>query len=521
MCRRSWVFVAVVSAGCGADGSAEESAEGGSSTPPPPLTASCEAPEAPSLDAPVEVGTAAELRAAVEAGGQIRLTADIDADAPFVNTQPVVVDGGGFTVSGGGSTHLFVAEDGADLTLMNMTLRDAVNRVPDAEHFSRRSGAAVMMRGSGQGRLSVFDVRFENNEIGDTGPGDLRGGALYAFAVPDVVIVDSEFVNNRGSNGGAIGGLGSSYTIVNTAFTDNVTTGQGAPGALEGRGGAISLDALSQNEQTAYLEVCGSYFENNRAKHAGGAISLVTHQWQAATVVIDQTTFANNSTDDGSGGSGGAIYLQDDENYPQDSAANQALISRSTFVGNETLGGGGALWFLTESGSLDLQNNTFHDNRTTSSMGMGGAVALVGGPTNITHCTFANNHAQFHGGGIQAAGDARVTVTNSLFFDNTSDRDGGWAWFHANRELQDGGGNIQWLDSALEIDSNSNQLVVSGATLADPRLMPLEDNGGATHTMGLAEGSAAVDAGVDAGLPEDQRGESRSGPPDAGAYELQ
>lgn len=488
--------------------------------PPPPLMASCEAPEPPTLGAPTEVATADELRAAVAAGGEVLLTADIDADAPFPSTEAVVIDGAGHTINGGGSTHLFVAED-ADLTIMNMTLRDAVNRVADAEHFSRRSGAAVMMRGNGQGRLSVFGVTFENNTIGDTGPGDLRGGALYAFAVPEVVIVDSEFTGNAGSNGGAIGGLGSSFTIVNTAFLGNETTGQAGSGSLEGRGGAISLDALSQNGQTAYLEVCGSFFESNRAKHAGGAIALVTHQWQGATVIVDQTTFRGNSTNDTSGGSGGAIYLLDDENYPRERDANAALISNSTFEGNETLGGGGGLWFLTESGRLELHNNTFFENRTTSSMGMGGAVALVGGPTDVTHCTFADNHAQFHGGGIQAAQNAQVLVTNSLFANNTSDRDGGWAWFHSNRELDDGGGNIQWLDSGLEIDDNSNKLVSAGTSIADPQLLSLQDNGGATHTQALPEGSPAVDAGVDAALPLDQRGEPRNGAPDVGAYEVQ
>ncbi len=521
MITRRTALAASFLLGCGAGGAGGDGSEaGGSSDPPPPLTASCEAPAAPSLSAPTQVATADELRAAVAAGGEVRLTADITADAPLNSTRPVVIDGAGHTISGGGSTHLFVAED-ADLTLMNMTLRDAVNRVPDDEHFSRRSGAAVMMRGNGQGTLCIFEVTFENNRIGDTGPGDLRGGALYAFAVPDVVIVDSVFTNNEGSNGGAIGGLGSSFTIVNTAFTDNRTTGRGGSGTLEGRGGAVSLDALSQNGKTAYLQVCGSFFENNRAKHAGGAISLVTHQWQGATVVVDQTTFRGNSTDDTSGGSGGAIYLLDDENYPRERDANRALISRSTFEGNETLGGGGGLWFLTESGRLELHNDTFVGNRTTASMGMGGAVALVGGPTEITHCTFAENHAQFHGGGVQAAKDAQVIVTNSLFVDNTSDRDGGWAWFHANRELIDGGGNMQWLDPSLEIDVNSNELVVAGARVADPQIMSLEDNGGPTPTMALPAGSPAVDAGLGRPLSEDQRGESRRDAVDVGAYELQ
>ncbi len=260
-----------------------------------------------------------------------------------------------------------------------------------------------MMRGNGQGALSVFGVTFENNAIGDTGPGDLRGGALYAFAVPDVVIVDSVFTSNSGSNGGAIGGLGSSFTIVNTAFVNNETTGQGGTERLKGAR-RRNLAGCGLSERADGIPGGVSFvFENNRAKHAGGAIALVTHQWQSGTVVIDQSTFRGNSTNNTAGGSGGAVYLQDDENYPRERDANRSLISNSTFEGNGTLGSGGALWFLTESGRLNLHNNTFFENRTTASMGMGGAVALVGGPTQLTHCTFADDHAQLHGGGIQAA----------------------------------------------------------------------------------------------------------------------
>ena len=536
MDRRAIALLGAILLACGGDdaaadtdagpssaGSSDPSSPGGSnsggdagpSEPPPPLESACEAPTPPTLGAAVDVASADELRAAVAAGGEIRLTADIDADAPFDVGADIVVDGAGFTISGGGSTHLFVSEE-ASVTLMNMTLRDAVNRVSDDEHFSRRSGAAVMMRGVGQGRLEIYGVTFENNEIGQTGPGDLRGGALYAFAVPDVLIVDSQFVNNRGSNGGAIGGLGSSYRIINTSFQDNVTNGPGGPGALEGRGGAISLDAVSQNEQTAYFEVCGSFFENNVAKHAGGAIAVVPHQWQDGTFIVEKSTFVNNRTTEGSGG---AIYLLDDENYPMEGGANQSRIANSYFEGNETLGGGGGLWFQTGSGALQLENDTFFANRTTAPQGMGGAVALLNGPTSVTHCTFAENHAQFHGGGIQATSDARVTVTNSLFYDNTSDRDGGWAWFHANRELEDGGGNMQYLDPALEVDTNSNLPVTANATLADAALEAPADNGGPTRTMALPSGSPAIDAGVATETADDQRGEPREGTPDVGAYE--
>lgn len=522
--RSYWFIVAVsLTVGLGACGneSDQDGAEngGGSSGPvePPPLDAACNAADAVELTSPVEVGDAAELRDALATGGEILLTANIDADGPFNITEPTILDGGGFTISGQGMTHLLVAE-AVELVVQHITLADAVNRVADSEPFSQRSGAALTMRGSGAGSLKIFDTRFENNEIGASGPGDLRGGALYAFAVPDVLVVDSEFVSNRGSNGGAIGGLGSSYTILNTAFIDNHTTGTGGPGSLEGRGGAISLDALSQNEVTAYLEICGSHFENNTALHNGGALALVTHQWQAASVDINQSTFINNVTTDGSGG---AIYLLDDENYPRVRGANRSRIANSYFGGNHTLRGGGGVWFLTESGSLEVINSTFFENSTEHRMGMGGGVALLDGPIEVTNCTFADNFAQFHGGGIQAGGDADITLTNNLFHNNRSDRDGGWAWFHVNRELNDGGGNIQYLDPDFEIDRNSNELVAAGATIVDAQPMAPADNEGPTHTMALPAGSAAIDAGVSVDFSTDQRGMPHSGAPDVGAYEVQ
>jgi hypothetical protein len=56
----------------------------------------------------------------------------------------------------------------------------------------------------------------------------------------------------------------------------------------------------------------------------------------------------------------------------------------------------------------------------------------------------------------------------------------------------------------------------------DPKLGPLQDNGGPTWTHALLEGSAAIDAGDDSAAPTtDQRGLSRVGTSDIGAFELQ
>ena len=496
----------------------------------PPIASGCDSVPRASVDGGAEVSDEAGLRAALAAGGSVVLTSNITATAPFEVTADTVFDGGGHVIDGGGSTHLFVATR-TNFTIQNVTLRNARNNVSDDEHFSRRSGAAIMASGGshtegpGVGSLTVVDVVFDDNHIKDTGPGDLRGGALYGFRMPDIVISGSTFTRNSASNGGAIGGLGSSFRIVNTTLQANFTTGTGPAGELEGHGGAMSLDALSQNEVTAYLDMCGTSWVDNVGRYGGGAFYLVTHGLTGSTVSIDRSVFSGNRTTDTESGQGGAIFLMDDDKNAGGGPNNAAVITASLFTDNEALSRGGGLWYWTVDGRLTVTNTTFHSNRTTQDFetGMGGAVAISQGPADFVHCTFSQNYAKFHGGGIQMGGDAVVSLQACIFHQNTSNRDGGWANFHTNRPADDNrGGNFQYLDEALAIDSNSDLPAVDGITYADPMLEPLADNGGPTMTMALDAGSPAVDGAPSDGSPaSDQRGEARDGSPDSGAYEVQ
>ncbi len=493
-----------------------------------PLAASCDSLALVELGSDAtRVGTEDELRQALATGGSILLTADIQATASFPVLADAVVDGDGHVIDGGGSTHLFVT-DPINFTLQNVTLQNGSNNVSDDEHFSRRSGAAIMANGfvadgqPGIGSLTVIDVMFDGHRTKPTGPGDIRGGAIYGFAMPEITISGSTFVNNVASNGGAIGGLGASFTIIDSVFAGNQTNGTGPSGALEGHGGAISMDALSQNLTTAHFRVCGSRFEDNIAQNGGGAIYLVTHQQTGSEFTVEQSLFQGNRSTSSSEGQGGAIFLMDDNAHPVPASpgVNRASITDSAFVDNETLSQGGGLWYWTADGSLVLQNVTWSDNRVRDDVGMGGALTVAQGPVRVIHNTFADNYARFHGGAIQASDTAMISLQNSLFYNNTSNRDGGWANFHTNRPVQDSGGNLQYLSPELVIDENSDASVAEGATRADPLLGALGDNGGATPTMPLMPGSPAIDAGVGDAPQTDQRGMMRQGAPDVGAFEL-
>ena len=512
----------------GGDGGTAGSGPG---TDPNPPASDCQPLVPVDMAGAVEVASEDALRTAVAAGGKVLLTADIVASGPFEVGPATVVDGGGHTISGAGVTHLFVARM-VDFTIQNAVLIDGNNQVSDDEHFARRSGAAIMANGGNgtsdgpaSGSLRVIDVSFSGHVIKPEGPGDLRGGAVYVFNLPDVVISGSTFADNQGSNGGALGGLGSAIKVINSSFVDNRTNVAGAGGVGEGNGGAISLDAMSQNAQEAHLHICGCDFRNNEARITGGAVYYVSHWYTDTDVIIDQSVFVGNHTTSSEEGQGGAIFAMDDDKHDQASnLPNSLAISNTTFEGNSTFGSGGAVWYWTQEGRLTLINTTFAENRIDESVadGMGGALAVSHGPADIFNCTFANNYAKFHGGGIQAGGESPIGVTNTLFYNNTSNRDGGWANFQTNRTLDfDGGGNLQWLDEALVIDSNSNARVSEEALVADPLLESLADNGGPGRTMALGAGSPAIDAGVVNAPETDQRGLPRDDLPDIGAYEAQ
>jgi len=125
----------------------------------------------------------------------------------------------------------------------------------------------------------------------------------------------------------------------------------------------------------------------------------------------------------------------------------------------------------------------------------------------VSNSTFSGNSAS-NGGGIQN-NNGIVTLKNTIVADSLA---GG----NCSVLITDGGGNLSYPDATCP--------GING----DPKLGPLQDNGGPTHTMALLSGSAAIEAANDAicAAPpvnnRDQRGVARPQGPhcDIGAYEV-
>jgi len=258
---------------------------------------------------------------------------------------------------------------------------------------------------------------------------------------------------------------------------------------------------------------------------------------------------------DNSADEGGGIYN-----------AGSMQIARTTVSGNVV---GGAFLQLTSlgggicnRGTLNILNSTITSNTASVSLqngGVGGGI-FNGATLSIANSTISDNGAgstgafASYGGGI-ANGSGNTVIRSSTINGNTAGGPGasgfGGNIFMVKGTLELGstilnagsGGNIFNFDNQgtiisdgynLSSDDGAGYLSAAGDQVnADPRLGPLQDNGGRTFTHALLADSPAIDAGnlnynpnnFQPQLIYDQRGvrfdRVKNGRSDIGAFEVQ
>jgi hypothetical protein len=184
-------------------------------------------------------------------------------------------------------------------------------------------------------------------------------------------------------------------------------------------------------------------------------------------------------------------------------------VTHSAITNNEsqcTDSGGGII----AGDELSLTNVTLSGNIADN----GGALRIDGDAT-LLNVTIYDNQAQIAFGGILNNGTA--TITNTIVAASTGGNCGG------NGLFTSGGHNVE--------DENTCGFgALTDQVNTDPGVGVLQNNGGATQTHALLDGSAAIDTADDAACPsDDQRDEPRpadgdldgSAACDVGAYELQ
>jgi len=225
-------------------------------------------------------------------------------------------------------------------------------------------------------------------------------------------------------------------------------------------------------------------------------------------LTLNTTAVTNNSA-----ASGGGV-----------SNSGTARISASLIATNTVSGSGGG---LSDSGSAVLLNTTVSGNSASTHEGGGIAVTGSGAVTLYNGAVSANSAAS--AGGLAVAVGARASLANTILAANA-----GASNPDCSGALTSQGYNILGDTTGCTLANQSHDQVGGGGRpVVDPRLGPLQDNGGPTQTHALLPGSTAVNAGNVAGcsddhgnlLPTDQRGFLRPDPItarcDIGAHEAQ
>ncbi len=361
---------------------------------------------------------------------------------------------------------------------------------------------------------------------------------FYADTGSDLTLTGMTVAN--GNVTGAGGGIyvdGASLTVSNATFSSNdATDNGGAIALLNGGSATLTSCTLSGNGSTqnggaialatgtsAQFTDCS--LSGNTAGSAGGAI------YTGGTLTITGSTFTGNTT---TASGGGGIFVQGL------TTSVTTTVSSSTFTGNtaQTFGGGIAV----VSGNVIIGDSTFNNNSGTNGGGVEGQGANVS--ITIFNSTLSGNTAGNLGGGIHLGATVpSTTITNTTIAGNSAANNGGGINVGGTATLNNSlvayntGGGVQCsvpglltVQSSLIQDTSCN--VGTGNLSGDPLLGALANNGGATATMALQDGSPAINAGdnalaVDASsnpLSYDQRGSGYDrilgGTVDMGAYEL-
>ena len=373
---------------------------------------------------------------------------------------------------------------------------------------------------SATGDLDITD----DLAINGAGQTIIKGGAGWddrIFDIPawyiSVTLNDMTIANGNanGYGGGIYHGNTGTLTLNNSIVSGNSATGYSGGGVSHASGGMLKLNnsIVSGNTATggagggissanATVLLTNSIVSGNTSSNGGGGISS-----NGGSLAVTGSTISGNTS---TGDFGGGIA----------SADGTLMVIDSTISGNTAhLNAGG---IANAGGALTLTNSTISGNTATG--GAGGGINNFGayGPFNastatLNNATMANNSAPA-GGGIANGGTLKLK--NSLIAGNSAG-----SAPDCSGTLASQGYNLLGNSAGCGglTDGISGDLVGSAAHPVDPKLGPLQDNGGATFTHALLSDSPAIDAGSPAACAAtDQRGIARPHGTgcDIGAYEF-
>ncbi|WP_296889833.1 right-handed parallel beta-helix repeat-containing protein [uncultured Methanobrevibacter sp.] len=315
---------------------------------------------------------------------------------------------------------------GGAIKIMGNTSTLVINNTVFDGNYAPYAGALCL---KGAKNLIISDSNFTNNK--GTDEDIVGGGAIYIIGnLTESTIMNSKFENNSARTGGAIFVEGNLNTTTfnhnqftnNSAFTNNTKYGGGAI-AVQGNatnnkfeksifmkntatthGGAIKF---MDNDENNTFNKC--IFMDNYAPY-GGSIAVSN---SSQTLNITDCIFTNTKEPEKEIIGGGAIYFISD--------ANELYITNSEFKAL-TARAGGAIYIEGDLNGTVIAETNFIDNKATTNNTYygGGAIDVEGNAKDVViiDSNFTNNSAQTHGGAIKLRGNNTNIVISSSFDGN-------------------------------------------------------------------------------------------------------
>ena len=357
-----------------------------------------------------------------------------------------------------------VDEDDGDLSLGDVSLREAINFVNPGGTIDFDASLALADVGLGSGTIGlelgelVIDKSLTINGLGADTLTVNGNNASRVFYIDDgdsdnqiEVVIDGLTITggnvSEEDSGGAFGG--GIFNRESLELSNSIITGNSS--VDEGGGIANAVDGIDST-----LKVINSTISDNSAIGDGGGI---TNRDLGTLEVINSTISGNTSLDD----QGGGIY-----------SFGIVKVTNSTISGNIAKTDGGGIYNSSrgDGSELSLNNSTITNNTAITGPGI----------FNTTSATIKNTIIAGNNG------------TNP-------DLEG---------DFDSSGYNIIGNGTGSTGFGAPGDLVGTSVNPIDPLLGPLQDNGGLTQTHALLAGSPAIDAGnlsdLEPLLEFDQRG---------------
>ena len=414
--------------------------------------------------------------------------------------------------SGAGSLRQAIIEANEDSSVDTIEFADDVRDRINVDHGQLQVDSRVRISGPGSGALTVSG-RNQNRvfRVTRSATATIAGLTISDGSAP------SGSQGRVGDNaiGGGIDNAGT-LTLRRVRVVDNL--------ALGGPGDRLGGDAYGGGiSNSGTLTLDGSAVQGNRSRGSGarlGGNGLGGGISNSGKLVLSDSTVSGNVA---SGGDGkGSIGIGGDAiaGGIRNAGAGSSTLTNSTVSGNVAAAGTGG----SQIPFISLDGWAFGGGVLNGDVEVGERHRVVGGDRGSVSLT-----------GVTLTGN-QVSSKTAAHAGNAN-MDGG-ATFQSSL-VSAGGGDANCSRNQLSLGFNLDDGDSCGfakptdRTRTDPKLGPLQDNGGPTRTHALALSSPALDQGSSPGLSGDQRGFTRPvrfpdlpKPPggdgsDIGAFEVQ